>query len=370
MFFLKDKKSKSRGSADIRGRWFSIHFHIQVLFVLASLVIENIILFVLPALGSSALPVSPGVQKHPVLTVGIYLACLAADIALSALRGISETGRIYLVSILFLISCTMLYASYPFFGVLMFVFPALLTLIYGSYLLTILISGLSAVFYLTLNLVFTDFSNDVSASGTAAAASYFICSVILLFCLYALMLAIVHLSQLKNRTISERNRERSQLMHSLKTDNLTGLYNRAALNEALDRLCRASHVENCFLAFMDIDHFKRINDTYGHPIGDMCLQLAAGVLRNAGSNSRAYRYGGDEFCIIFYNVSSEEVMDACHRIQHLLDRSDFIIPSLQPTFSIGLAAYQDDMSAEDLLAAADQALYHAKKRRNCIRTAS
>ena len=77
-------------------------------------------------------------------------------------------------------------------------------------------------------------------------------------------------------------------------DELTGLPGRRALNERLKMLGG-----NFTIAMLDVDHFKRFNDTYGHDVGDEVLKLVASRIRRVGGGGTAYRYGGEEFCIVF-----------------------------------------------------------------------
>jgi diguanylate cyclase (GGDEF)-like protein/PAS domain S-box-containing protein len=151
-------------------------------------------------------------------------------------------------------------------------------------------------------------------------------------------------------------------------DGVTGLYNRRYLEDAMNReLHRAArNREPVSVLMIDIDHFKRFNDKYGHDAGDLVLSAVA---RTIGENTRASdiacRYGGEELAIV---LADADLQNAHERAEHIrgairqlsLNRRGQTLPS--PTASIGIAAYPGDgTSPADLLKAADRALYRAKQ---------
>ena len=117
------------------------------------------------------------------------------------------------------------------------------------------------------------------------------------------------------------------------------------------------------IALIDIDHFKQINDAYGHIVGDRVLrQLSKELLRNVRENDLAGRYGGDEFCVILPDVPLEQASYVMERLREMFSRyRDPQVPELRVSLSIGLAAYQVHFTQAHMwLNAADQALYAAK----------
>lgn len=153
----------------------------------------------------------------------------------------------------------------------------------------------------------------------------------------------------------------AQVLHDLATtDALTGLANRRAFFTDLTQLAAGDCV-----VFLDLDHFKRLNDTLGHPAGDAVLRAFAGCLRQVQRESdRTARYGGEEFAMLLPNTSVPGAVA-------LLDRLRGTWAQLRPevTFSAGIAPHQNLQPAETL-AAADAALYAAKAAgRNTTRTA-
>ena len=147
-------------------------------------------------------------------------------------------------------------------------------------------------------------------------------------------------------------------------DELTKLHNRRYFIEALEgEFERASRYEiEMALIMVDLDHFKKINDTYGHPSGDMVLSKIGGILKkHVRRNDIACRYGGEEFAVILSNVSRENIYAAYDRFREMVSEHLFEYESNQfhITVSIGIASSNNAESANDLLSQADQALYQA-----------
>jgi len=182
-------------------------------------------------------------------------------------------------------------------------------------------------------------------------------------------------------------------------DELTGLPGRRALNERFQRLG-----QQYVLAMVDVDHFKRCNDTYGHDVGDQVLRMVASRLRKIGGGGKAYRYGGEEFTLVFPGKSMEACLPHLEDIRqmiegyamHLRDRGSRpgddrqgrsqrrgqSSQAISVTISIGVAERDaEQRTPEEVVKAADQALYaaksggrnrvsvHGKSRRGAVRTA-
>ncbi|MBT2297086.1 GGDEF domain-containing protein [Pseudomonas fluorescens] len=167
-------------------------------------------------------------------------------------------------------------------------------------------------------------------------------------------------------------------------DELTGLPGRRALNERMQRLGR-----NYVLAMSDVDHFKKFNDTHGHDVGDQVLRLVASKLSKISGGGRAYRYGGEEFALVFAGKTIEECMPHLEVIRESIAnysiqlrnpdsrpqddqqgrqrRSGAGASSVSVTVSIGVAERIEQRTPEEVLKSADQALYNAKGAgRNCV----
>lgn len=152
-------------------------------------------------------------------------------------------------------------------------------------------------------------------------------------------------------------------------DGLTPAFNHRYFQEALSKeIHRHSRSNHEFaLAMLDIDNFKRVNDTFGHPVGDEILKgLVEELMTNARESDIVARYGGEEFAIIFPDTPAASAKDAANRMRDLIERRDFRIAqlgrALHITISVGVAIFPHDaLTSTDLISRADSALYFAKK---------
>ena len=158
------------------------------------------------------------------------------------------------------------------------------------------------------------------------------------------------------------------------TDTLTGLANRRSLSDIMARqLERYRRDARIFSVLMlDLDHFKTVNDRYGHLVGDEVLrQFAACLKQSIRAVDLAARYGGEEFTIILFDTGHEDSWELAERIRTQVRDMRFTVEPgtvLEVTVSIGIAEVSDtDSAPDDLLQRADAALYQAKRAgRNCV----
>ncbi|MBI9104350.1 MAG: diguanylate cyclase [Spirochaetales bacterium] len=169
------------------------------------------------------------------------------------------------------------------------------------------------------------------------------------------------------KLLSSRVRRARQIRHYMERDSLTGLLNHSNLKEHLTRefnLASRTGNEFCF-AMLDLDHFKLVNDTYGHTAGDQILKGLARLLEDRLRTTDIIgRYGGEEFGIVLESTSLEHGMRILNDLRELFGRihqnynnMDFFV-----TFSAGIAKSSDAMNSDDLISLADKALYTAKER--------
>lgn len=167
--------------------------------------------------------------------------------------------------------------------------------------------------------------------------------------------------------------------HSLAyRDELTGLLGRRALNEALDKLGN-----RYTLAMLDIDHFKKFNDTHGHEVGDQVLKMVAGKLTSVRGAGKVFRYGGEEFSVVLPRKKLSDILPYLEQLRLTVENARFVprgkdrpkkkpakriisgknnAKHLKVTISIGAAERNEQLSTPNaVIRAADQALYRAKK---------
>jgi len=151
------------------------------------------------------------------------------------------------------------------------------------------------------------------------------------------------------------------------TDPLTQLNNRNGLDNNLTSSLKHFKLQQTVssLVMIDIDHFKQVNDTYGHPAGDELLaQMANKIKTSIRGDDNVARFGGEEFAIVLYKTSNEQTKVLIERIREAIENTEFSYQDkiIKITISYGIAQLSDELNEEKLwIEAADKALYQAKK---------
>ena len=169
------------------------------------------------------------------------------------------------------------------------------------------------------------------------------------------------------KEISSLRSELKESQQAASKDALTGLNNRKSFDEDLELLCNSHHSSlKLYLTFVDIDHFKKFNDDFGHQKGDQVLKVVASkLLKHATELNAAYRYGGEEFCILSQFKDKQSVNDFCEKIRIEIERlalkdtnSGKALRNISASF--GIAEFNGEACA-DFIERADLALYQAKE---------
>jgi diguanylate cyclase (GGDEF)-like protein len=159
--------------------------------------------------------------------------------------------------------------------------------------------------------------------------------------------------------------EAAALRNEVLTDPLTELLNRRAFDQNLEHAVRQweRHRRSFVLLLGDVDHFKLINDRFGHPVGDEVLREMAGRLRAALRKSDlAFRIGGEEFAVLLPETSLKAGTEVADKLRRRIDEEPFLLPGGQaifPSMSFGVGGPMD-LGPAGLVAAVDRALYQAK----------
>lgn len=186
--------------------------------------------------------------------------------------------------------------------------------------------------------------------------------------------ALASSSMLMQNSLEEANKKMEQMRIELTevrqialTDALTGLLNRRAFDQAIaDLLPLENNTPTC-LAIIDIDHFKRINDTHGHNVGDQVIKYVATLMKkNTEPHHSNARYGGEEMTIVMPNTTKERAVEIAENIRNtmeksLLKRKDTGEQLHKITVSIGISQLRATDNADSFVARADKALYKAKE---------
>jgi diguanylate cyclase (GGDEF)-like protein len=192
-------------------------------------------------------------------------------------------------------------------------------------------------------------------------------AVILLSATLVLVLATLAIHQRRNAL---------RMRYLALTDELTGVPNRRSVLSRLDPLLRDPQLGSCAILIIDIDHFKKINDQFGHPIGDEVLKAVAGTVRNSVVEPSFFgRLGGEEFLIVMPRMDMNGVREAAERFREAImaiETSRWCSDGRRITASIGCAVSKPGADTPStMLKRADFALYAAKRNgRNCVETES
>ena len=170
--------------------------------------------------------------------------------------------------------------------------------------------------------------------------------------------------------LEENAQELDRTRAEARTDQLSGLANRKSFEETLSFMIskyQKSRDNNFALILCDVDHFKRINDTFGHTIGDAVVQRMGGVLKECvRPHDHVARIGGDEFAILLANVNFERARSVAARIRSTVELTNFDIgddlSKTSITISMGLPVIRSDDDRQTFFDRADKALYRSKER--------
>jgi len=164
----------------------------------------------------------------------------------------------------------------------------------------------------------------------------------------------------------ERDTMMAKLARMIVTDDLTGVANRRRLMEKLaEEQERSARTRRPFaLLMVDLDRFKKVNDSYGHQMGDRVLRECASVLAcNVRAPDLVARYGGEEFCVVMPETAVQGARIAAERLRKAIEE----LPDPIPTVSIGVAVWRPGLNVDAILSRSDKALYKAKMAgRNCV----
>lgn len=304
------------------------------------------------------------ILKYIAVPVGINGLLMLAAYCLVRSSRIRQRTKRYIVSLAMTGVCTVIYTVHNIFPALLLIFAVniMLTGTYGDYCLSSVIAVLCFLAPLAANFfIVWDYSQPYVLSDPTEIVNW-ILGELLLVGSYLTCLATICYERKRIFSALAAERQQQRMQDQLLQDQLTLLLNRSALNQELTQMCERG---SGLLVMMDLDHFKQLNDTRGHLQGDCCLRKVADVLRREIGPQAAFRYGGDEFCLVFAGSQPQAAVESCRRVQQQLHQLDDFLP-LRIQASFGIASCGEGMDPLQLLRHADSALYSAKVRRSDI----
>lgn len=182
---------------------------------------------------------------------------------------------------------------------------------------------------------------------------------VVVFILWVISCYMIQFSEKKRKIIIQGDIEKFDLQKRIYIDGLTLIGNKSAFDQRIEEVIVD---KDCgyHLAIFDIDFFKQFNDSYGHLFGDRVLTTIGEILLTEITGVESFRYGGDEFCIIFENMTDVEVMDNLKKVQRKLRERKIMDKTVYVTISVGVAKKDKDWSKEEWISYADKALYKSK----------
>ncbi len=354
----------------IDGDWLSLHYKATIVLAVFAFIVEGVLGIYLVNSDMLTTTVERFFWKFLFIPSGINILLIIIDTMVIKSKRLSQKVKIYSVSFIFIGLCFILFTVHSVFVSVFYIFAIaiMLTTIYANYLVTSITAGVSILAIVFSELFIVWDADKVSIFHDTYRFSDFMISLCVLFAFSIACMIVIRFEQEKNAASIQKEAERQQLQKSLHMDELTGIYNRKALHAAFKDVDDDNASDGKYiLAIVDIDKFKKINDKWGHHIGDLCLTEFAKILKEESSTLTPFRYGGDEFCILFRSIDMEEAEAVCGRLLARLNGLSFEeYPDLKLTASFGLSACAGKIDAVRLFINADHALYEAKKIRNTI----
>lgn len=355
--------------AQIHNNWLKLHFKITIGVVVFALFVECMMSLLFMDSDVITISLRRYLIKYIAIPSGLNLLLIGLETIALKTAYLSQEQKIYLVSFTFVFICFIVFCAHSALTSTYYIFTGavMLTIIYANYHLTCLTALLSVISIVLSELVIKWDADKPDVLANMMLFGDFLVSIIVLLAFSAACMVVIRFERKKIRASLKKDIERYELKQSLQKDELTGVYNRKALQEALANMENQETDRTWVLVTADLDHFKGINDNWGHSIGDRCLKEFARILKENEMKYTSFRYGGDEFCLLFADAVIEEAVYICDRIRSQVEKVCVEgVQSINLTASFGIAAYSPDIDGARLFIHSDHALYEAKKCRNAI----
>lgn len=364
-FFLNQVDTIQQEYRRIDRDWLRTQYRIMVGLTGFTVLVELLMFFLLNQVNYLDCTPETYMLKYVLAPFGCNLALTGIATLLVRARGLALRRRIYGVSVCMALMAFVIYTVHAVFPsiFLIFTFPMVLTVVYGERRLTGIVAVLGIAGKAVSDLFVVWDASRPDVFRTQDSSSDFGVSLMLLLVCWALCLCLIEAEHKKNQASIDLEIERLQYWEESMTDSLTRLWNRQALQEAFAYIDhKRKEGERYFLAMLDIDSFKELNDTFGHPAGDEYLQvLGAIMLEVCGEHAQPFRFGGDEFCILIWEQDGAQARALCDRLRERYNAAEVQQTCRPVTLSIGLTQLRPEEPAADCLSRADAALYEAKK---------
>ncbi len=349
--------------------WLLFQYKISIGLFLFAFLVECLMAIILINSEMLTTTVNRFILKFIIAPSAVNFICIICDTLAIRAKKLTQDQKIYVVSINLVIISFILFTAHSAFASThaLFILAIIITTIYASYRVTGITALLSIVALISSELFIQWDIDKPSVYASTQRLSEFLISLSIISSTSIVCMIKIAYMRKKNEASIQKELERVLLEQKLNLDELTGVFNRKALHDAMRDL-EMNKTSSYVFVIADIDDFKSVNDQLGHHIGDNCLIDFTTVLKKYSEGASVFRYGGDEFCLIFENSNIDKVVSTCERLQIILkDLYKVNYSTLKLTASFGIAPYTVDCNAARLFIHADQALYEAKECKNAIR---
>lgn len=290
------------------------------------------------------------------------LICYTIAIAYDKFSG---TLKNWLSCIQVWILCSVVSIIHNYFSMLLMLpcIPVLVSSLYGDKKLT---RGISlASFLSTLISFYTWVQTYNDRLKLIVLVTNIVVTLMILLCCYLFALFIMRTQIDQTDFVLSAYSQQKDLIQEMHIDSLTKMYNRAALEESINLYIRKFYEGECIphLVLIDVDHFKNINDTYGHNNGDIVLKSLADIIHDEMKGiNRSFRFGGDEMVLLFDVETNSQISNIISAIQADFAGVKFPFnPSEKFTVSMGVAPFYKGLDAKGWFELADSAMYTSKE---------
>lgn len=346
----------------VDSKWLQMQYQLIVYLVLFATAVELVMFFILQKLGMVFTSGHEYLIKYLAIPfLGNFSLMLVASWSLHSVR-LKEKVKIYIITAVWSFMAYWIYSIHMIFSCvgMIFLIPILLTVVYADQKLTALTAGLCVAGKAAADLCpFWVPARDLALLPIEEKVNAGL-SLAVLVIFYAISAFMIRTEKEKTEAAIQLERERQKYQTEALTDQLTRVWNRQALRQMFNFMMQDE--KRYYLAMMDLDDFKVLNDTYGHAQGDQYLRELGGILLSLSGNEIApFRYGGDEFCVLFRGCERERVREVCRTIQNRYAEAEVNRQRQAVSVSVGVAEFHRGETPAQLLNRADAALYRAKQ---------
>jgi len=349
-------------------RWLRLQYLTFIGLVVFGFFVECILGLALYKQGYITIAFSMYFMKYMLTPLTFNFVFVLIGVCVMHAQRLKQKVKIYAVSILFINVCFIFASVHSVFQsmYLIFTVPILMTVVYSDYALTT-VTALSSISARMVSDLFVTWDPDKAMPmDSTYGMTNFIISICIMLAFYVVCIVLTKFEKAKNAASIEKEIERYRIEQKLITDELTQVLNRTALRKELQMVEEDVSGAEYLFAMFDLDNFKMLNDRYGHDMGDQYLMELGKILDKNCDGDLPFRYGGDEFCVLFKKKTLDEVVRACTTIQKDLRESELTVTAIPFTVSIGIAQFSKQRGAAGLIRDTDMALYRSKKLKDTI----